>query len=205
MQLVIRAVSMVAVLLAAAPRVAEGQGPARAVGVEAVSSRPQFDYFLSRYRPVASSQEGEEGAVGGRLMWPLEGVPGGWRARTSLGGYLIHAPQDTDLVASWRYGAQADFRLLRAPLAQRVEPIVSLGVGAVTMEESRWEPVRPPMLPATRPHVHTQTHLSLTPGVGLRIRLLPGIGLRGDARQAIDFGDGTRRNVEISGGLSVGS
>ena len=142
--------------------------------------RPEFDYFLSRYQG-----EGEVEAVGARLMWSL--------GRTSVGGYFVHAPEEQAWAGSWRYGAQADLRVTRRPVAGRVDPFLSLGVGASRLLEGRERLLAP-----------ARTHLSVAPGVGLRFRLRPGFGLRGDARQVLDFHDGVKRNLELSGGLSLG-
>ena len=95
-------------------------------------------------------------------------------------------------------------RLADRPIAGRVEPLVSLGVGASRIEEELRAP-----LPLASAHAwtlvgRTRTLLSVAPGVGFRLLVAPGLGIRGDARQVIDFDETPRRNVEISGGVSIG-
>ena len=183
-------------ILLAAPSLLFAQGDVRAqvdgVGV----GGPEFDYFLSRYRAA----DGEAEAVGARLMWSLAPLrrESALLARTSLGGYLVHSPVEQAWAESWRYGAQADVRVTRLPIAGRVDPFLSLGVGASRVLDARDVADRERLLGEPR------THLSVAPGVGLRFRLAPGFGLRGDARQVLDFQDGVRRNLELSGGLSLG-
>jgi hypothetical protein len=140
------------------------------------------------------------GAVGARLMWPLAplSTSSPLLTRASLGGYFVHSPDDEEWTRSWRYGAQADVRVTRLPVAGRVDPLVSLGVGASRMAEAPR-----PTGPEARVS-EARTHLSVAPGVGLRLLVAPGLGLRGDARQVLDFVDGVQRKVELSGGLSIG-
>ena len=190
MRTIIRLVLALAMTLAA-PSLATGQQSARAGVGGQVVLRPELDYFVSRYRAVdAPPQGGEEGAVGARLMWPLS-------TRASFGGYVVHSPDDQNLSSTWRYGAQADVRIVPLPLAGRVDPLVSLGVGASRIEEA---PARAHELRVAEP----RTYLSVAPGLGVRLHLTPGLGLRGDARRVLEFREGVRRNVELSGGLSIG-
>ena len=163
-------------LLLAAPGSLFGQVGART---------PELDYFLSRY-------DADGQAVGARLMWELAPL-----SRTSLGGYLVHSPDEEGWTGSWRYGAQADVRVTRVPVAGRVDPIVSLGVGAIRALDDREPEARGQLF-------ERSTHLSVAPGLGVRFRLAPGFGLRGDARQVLDFREGVERNLELSGGLSLG-
>jgi hypothetical protein len=83
-------------------------------------------------------------------------------------------------------------------VAGRIDPLLSLGVGARREDDGPAAASRAARSPDVR------THLSVAPGVGFRLRLTPGLGLRGDARQVLDFGDGLQRNIELSGGLSMG-
>jgi hypothetical protein len=183
-----------------APSALSGQVAARAAVGGLAAERPEFDYFVSRYRDAGPSAEsGGVGAVGARLMWPLASLSGSpLLTRASLGGYVVHSPEDEELTRSWRYGAQADVRVTRLPVAGRVDPLVSLGVGASRMQQ-------PPAPVGREARVsQTRTYLSVAPGVGLRLLVTPGLGLRGDARQVLDFSEGVQRRVELSGGLSLG-
>jgi hypothetical protein len=182
MRRLVRFVLALAILLAA-PTALLGQ-----VGMRA----PELDYFLSHY-----DAEGE--AVGARLMWSLAPLrrESALLSRASLGGYLVRSPDEQAWTGSWRYGAQADVRVTRLPVAGRFDPFLSLGVGASrTLDTSE---------PEERGRLFERsTRLSLAPGLGVRFRLSPGFGIRGDARQVLDFRDGVERKLELSGGLSLG-
>jgi hypothetical protein len=166
---------------------------------------PTLDYFMGRYR--GASAGGDAGAVGGRLMWSLAPLApaSGWLSRAYVGAYVVHAPDEEDRTEAWRYGAQADLRLSRHPVVGRVEPLLSLGVGASRFDEE----VRAPAplrgdYGDWRWGDRTRTLLSVTPGVAVRVLLAPGFGIRGDARQVLDFDERVHRNLEFSGGLSLG-
>ncbi len=105
----------------------------------------------------------------------------------------------------WHYGVQADLRLTRSPLMGRVDPLLSLGVGAVRVEEPAAGSLLAPVPGALgrSSEVRTTTDPSLVPGVGARVHLLPWLGFRGDVRMLVDFRDGARRDLEIAGGLSI--
>lgn len=210
-------------LLALAPSSVHGQVEG-ARGAEDADGRRYLDYYVSRFRLASSpGGEAEADAVGGRLMWSvaplIRALPGEWESRTLVGGYLTHAPDDTDRMEILRYGAQVDYFVTSAPMGGRVEPLLSLAAGAVRVTESavHWASVPylvldgegeggmrgTPLLRASLPE-RVSTSASVTPGVGARIRLLPGLSFRTDARQVIDFRDGVTANLELSGGISVG-
>jgi hypothetical protein len=192
------------------------------------------DYFLSHNR--LSSNDGEVrtlDGVGGRMMWSLAPLAGSDRgsllARTAAGGYLVHTPGDADGNEMWHYGAQADVRVTIAPLAGRVEPLVSLGLGTVRMDEpGEWVAVTPEIritesaarqaqdvtpMPVVLPALPQQIQVlspprstrqvSVAPGIGARVRLLPGVNIRGDMRVLFDINDHTRRTTELAGGFSM--
>ncbi|HEV2150363.1 MAG TPA: hypothetical protein VGR37_23390 [Longimicrobiaceae bacterium] len=195
-------------LLLAAPVCALSPSPAEAQSrpLETrprMEARPAFEYFVARNRLELGGGAAELDGVGGRLLWPVAGVSAApLFSRTDLGGYLVHSPADGAEPEMWHYGVQADLRLGRAPLARRIDPLLSLGVGAVRVEEPATEALRVPM---RYPVAVTQTRTdpSVVPGLGARLRLLPGLGLRGDVRMVVDFRERTTRNVETSAGVSV--
>lgn len=211
-----------AALLCALPSAAAGQADGPRL-TDPDEGRRYLDYYVSRFRLAEGSGGATEDAVGGRVMWSVAPLlrPGAspWLDRALVGGYLTHSPEDGDRREMWRYGVQVDYIVTPAPLAGRVEPLVSLAAGAVRVTEPgmRWtsvpylipredagEPgVGTPLLTASLPD-RVATRPSVTPGVGARIRILPGLSLRTDARQVIDFHDGTRSDFELSGGISVG-
>jgi hypothetical protein len=156
-----------------------------------------LDYFVSRNRLAqGDGSRTELDAIGGRLTWPLAAVAGRelipLAERVSVGGYLVHTPADAEETSMWHYGVEADFRATDAPLAGRVDPLLSLGVGAVRVEE--------PRSPGAG---NARTSLSMVPGVGARVRLVPRLAFRSDLRMVVDFRERTTRNVELSGGLSL--
>lgn len=204
-------ISLIASLAGFVPTPGEAQSPS-----QRPSYRPQngsFEYFVARSRlTLGAGSAAELDGIGGRILWslaPLAGErSGAVLSRLALGPYLVHTPEDREDVEMWHYGVQADVLLARAPLAGRVDPLLSLGVGAVRVEEplENVEPV-PPLLRrpdlAVDPFERTRTDLSLVPGVGARMGLLPGLDFRGDVRMVIDFRERTRRNLEVSAGLSL--
>ena len=191
-------------------------------------SRLSVEGFFTRYRLTADRGGGrlKHQAIGGRIMWALaprtDADRGTVAARTSVGGFIIHTPEpETDLRTS-HYGAQLDFQVLRTPLADRIDPLLSLGVGAFRTEGSD---VRVTQLPGTLipPLVdgrlvagdregrvmgvdlvrRSTTSLALTPGVGVSVGVAPGFALRGDVRDALVFRAGVRHHIEVSAGLRV--
>jgi len=168
-----------------------------------VEARPSFEYFVARSRLERGGTASRLDGVGGRVLWPL-GTTGPLLSRMAVGGYLTHADEAGAEPDMWHYGVQADLRLSPSPLAGRVEPLLSLGVGAVRVEEpvARSLLARPEALDRL-PAVRARTDPSLVPGVGARLRLLPWLGFRGDVRMLVDFRDGARRDLEVAGGLSI--
>lgn len=205
-------------LLAVIATPALGQAPASPAGEE--SELRYFDYFVSRYGGAGMEDERRD-AVGGRVMWSLSPFSGALATpvfgRAALGGYFVHSRDDRERDEEWRFGTQADVRLMTEPLLGRVDPIVSLGVGAVRHKEPTRRQagstdggivdLRPPLAPLS---IHdtvtpgrTFTALSVTPGLGARVRLVPGLDLRSDARQVIDFHEELERRLEVSAGISI--
>lgn len=163
-------------------------------------SRPAFDYFVSRFQGIGEgSAEKVRDAVGGRLMWRLT-------PRAALGGYLVHAPAIRGGEEAWRYGAQADLRVADLEIGTRVQPILSLGIGALHEQVPlvRPVPVPPGRTETAELDMFQRMTLSVAPGLGVRIWLMPGLALRGDARRVIDMDDSNRRHFEFSGGFSLG-
>lgn len=169
-----------------------------------VEARPSFEYFVARNRLERGGTASELDGVGGRVLWPL--LAGGpLLSRMAVGGYLSRAEEAGEEPDMWHYGVQADLRLTRSPLLGRVDPLLSLGVGAVRVEEPAAGSLLAPVPGALgrSPEVRTTTDPSLVPGVGARVHLLPWLSFRGDVRMLMDFRDGARRDLEIAGGLSI--
>lgn len=225
-------VSTIVALLGIAPVHAHAQA-ATSGASRAATGQWFVDYFLSHNR--VNSEDGASrtlDGVGGRMMWSLAPLAGSSRSsfltRTAAGGYLVHTPGDADGQEMWHYGAQADVRMTSAPVAGRVEPLISLGLGAVRVDEpGEWIAVTPetriaepaprqtadltpmPVVLPALPQVQVlspprvTTRVSVAPGIGARVRLLPGINIRGDMRVLFDVDDHTRRTTEFAGGLSM--
>ena len=202
--------------------------------VDRTAGRLSLEAFITQYR-----LEGDRGgdrlahhAIGGRIMWSLaprtDPTRGTLATRTSLGGFIIHTPESQTELRTSHYGAQADVRMLRSPLAGRLDPMVSLGVGAFRTEGARVQFTRvpgtsiltladrQPVAEFPREHFtdadivtdveivrHSTTSLAVTPGLGARVAVAPGFAVRGDIRDVLVFRAGVRHNVEVSAGFSL--
>ncbi|HEX2190775.1 MAG TPA: hypothetical protein VHG51_17840 [Longimicrobiaceae bacterium] len=195
---------LVVTLLIAAPALLPAPAGAQAPPeLPRLETRPSFEYFVARNRLDRGGAASELDGVGGRVLWPLAAMDP-LLSRVAVGGYLVHSARDGEDPDMWHYGVQADLRLSRSAFAGRVDPLVSLGVGAVRVKEpgtGEWiAPLRDPLAAST---ARVRTDPSLVPGIGARIHLLPGVGLRGDARMVVDFRDRASRSLEFSGGISI--
>ena len=203
---------------------AQGLPPTR-VGTSA--GRLTVEGYISQNRFDGGTRDDRlllEG-VGGRVLWSLapvqDALRGSFASRLSIGGFYTHAPATSTRLESRHFGIEADLRTFAGPLFNRVDPIVSLGIGAFRTEtkalRTEMSPYGPTVwiaddpaggLPAVRPleliaPSRTTTRLAITPGVGARLFLTPGLALRGDVRDVVLLGPGRRHNVEIAGGMSV--
>lgn len=102
-------------------------------------ARLSVDYFLSHHQLALTPGDRQSlDGVGGRIMWPLAALPGAWYhpllARTSIGAYVVRAGEGSEHRGVWDYGAQTDVRLTRGLFAGWVDPVVSLGIGAIRRE-----------------------------------------------------------------------
>lgn len=186
------------------------------------ADRPRaLEYFVARNRMTLGTGTTKLDGFGGRVMWSLASTPAPLGSRAWLGGYVVHTPEEENDAAMWHYGVQTDLNLTRNRVAGRVDPLVSLGLGAVRVAE----PVKR-LVPSPRPLVEltpdgrtselaprttavpgreleARTSLSVVPGIGARMRLVPGLDFRGDVRMLIDFRSRTTHNLEVSGGISI--
>jgi hypothetical protein len=175
------------------------------------------------HRSVAGSPA-RLAAVGARLLVPVEQLAAAaprWLAeRVDVGAFLSTAATDARTLAARHYGAQADVRLTSRPLAGRIEPLASLGIGGfrARLEEPRvarplgaacLAPADPGAAPGARclalgqpeqaPAVES---FALSPALGARLTLVPGVALRVEARDLVVHRDGPRHNLELALGLS---
>ncbi|HEV2132005.1 MAG TPA: hypothetical protein VGR27_12915 [Longimicrobiaceae bacterium] len=210
--------SYVIATLAAAALLVSASGAAAQVHADRhanyTDAARSVDLFLSQHRLTLDGERWDASGAGGRVLWslaPLARSTGlSLLDRAAAGGYLVHSLGSIERREVWHYGVQADVRVAPIPLG-RVDPIVSLGIGAVRAEA----PIRPVLLAPERSVVRegdapregiiseqVVTSLSFTPGIGARVRVLPGLALRGDLRSLIDLRD-ERRHLELSGGISA--
>jgi hypothetical protein len=180
-----------------APRFAEdldGAAPVRAV-----------EGFLTRYR--LDTDRGNRLAVdgvGGRLVWTSGAAltdPTGLAARTSLGVFGVFLPEQNRLGFSMLHaGAELGMRPLATPLLARVEPTISLGIGALRTHVAERSLSRADALAlADRSNVA----LALSPGAGARVALVPGLDLRGDVRDVVTLRNGVRHHAAWGIGLGM--
>lgn len=160
-----------------------------------------LDYFVSQWW-TADRAERQSAAVGGRVMWALPSpavspqLPLG---RAYVGGYVMRLRHEEESREAWHYGTQADLSVSRSPLFGRVEPLVSLSVGALRTTGA------PDPLFAAEQQIAGETVLTVAPGIGARIRLMPRLEIRSDVRRLQELGDDPRGYFEMAGGLSLGA
>jgi hypothetical protein len=158
--------------------------------------------FLTSYQLEALADDRRALTGGGlRVLFgaaPITGIDNALVQRTSVGGYVIYTPTSANL-RTWHFGGQLDFRPIAAPVGGLIEPILSLGAGALRVDT----PQEAAVLGTDGELTVSETFATLVPGVGARIRLGRGIGVRTDLRDVMVFGQSTTHNWELSGGLSL--
>ena len=138
--------------------------------------------------------------TGARVMWqlPAEQDAKSLRSRTSVGLAAAYSRQRIGPTVTTHYlGGEADVELLPEPIAGRLSPFVSLGVGALRTDSTV------PALVNPRGHDRMTVSLALSPGAGMRLGLGRGLGIRADVRDVVTFHDGTRHNPAFGVGLSL--
>jgi len=198
----------------------------RSLSVEpAPQPAPVLEGYVARSRldPDVAGTRARVDGLGARLLVPVDQIAGpeapALSRRLLAGGFFTSAPGDGRGVAARHYGAQVDLRLTERPLAGRLEPLVSLGVGQF---RARLEPdglpaaavcLRPVdlaeagraarCLPAAGDRsASASTALALSPSAGVRLGLLPGLAIRADARDVVVYRGAPRHNPELAVGLS---
>lgn len=212
---------------------------ALALGLTAPAAEPQYatrdrvpatgrvtleGFFSRQHLRTDRGERASLDGIGGRFLWSLTppGVPGSrsLAERTAVGAFVISTPDDIGTrLRSWHYGVEAHVRLLTTPLAERVDPIFSLGLGALRTRSvstvllgaphvvlpaedashATWPTARPLFVAIPR----RSTDATITPGIGGRLLLSPDMAFRVDLRDAIVLRGGARHNVEVVGGMSV--
>jgi hypothetical protein len=177
----------------------------------------------SQLHPTVAGPQARLEAVGARLLLPVEqfaaDAPRWLAERVAVGGFLSSAATEDRNVAARHYGAQADLRLTRRPVAGRLEPLASLGIGAFRARREAPSPQPLNAVCLTAPADATVKGVrclslrrpdgsvpgesfALSPALGARLALVPGLALRLDARDLIVYQDGPRHNRELVLGLS---
>jgi len=195
--------------LGAAPAGAQALGPQR----QFLAVEPYYEYTRLDVGMNDASATANISGVGGRL-W-INGAPFHFPRNSAIALFMTYAPSRsqsapqqfpakpiTSGFSLLQYGAQVDQFFVRRPLGGVLDPFVSLGVGTFRyrFDESI------PIVGGT-----TETHLSLSPGFGVRIPIPNRLELRGDVRDMFlingrtntDGSQQTTSNVVIQGGLGL--
>ena len=183
------------------------------------TGRLVVDGYVSRYRLALPDARTRLDGMGGRVMWALAPTRGPRRERLAehlaIGAFVARTPVDGVAnggeVRTTVYGAQVDVRPLRAPIGGMIEPVLSLGAGAMSVRRSMPGPwtvgdgimLFPRDVPSISIPAATEgrsTHAMLAPAVGLLIAPRPNFALRLDVRQ---LRSRRERAVEIATGVSL--
>jgi hypothetical protein len=175
-------------------------------GVQTVQlARPAFEPFYTRIRFDSDRGRMNAEGVGARFMWrgsslfePTSPLAG----HLDLGVFGSYTPKRTFFskldAATYHVGLAADVRPFSAPLAGRVDPFASLGLGVLSTRVSRG------LSPAPSPLFRDSgSAITLAPGVGARLLLSSYLGVQGDVRDVVAFNEGARHNPAFSAGVSL--
>jgi hypothetical protein len=172
---------------------------------------PALDMDYTQIRFDAGDRKLGASGVGARLMWqPFATTDGSGASRldrTAVGLFATYTPEHTfasDVAfRSLGLGAELDLRPLAAPIASRVDPYVTLGLGA--MHTGVRHAVSSPAPPLLR---RSATDFTTLYGLGAEARLAPRLELQGDVKDLVTFGSDavrstldTRHNLAFSAGF----
>ena len=193
------------------------------LGAQGYHTRTVVEGYVGQAR-LESGLLGDDARLtgaGARLLVPLAAFSATMEhpiaRRLAVGGFVTSTSADDDRVRARHVGVQADLSLTDRWLAGRVEPLVSLGVGAFRARRLATDglPVGTlclrPAVPdgagcdAARAAPETPVRRrapTVTPGLGARIALLPGLALRADVRDVIVYDGPPRHGAEVAVGVS---
>ena len=181
------------------------------------TGRLTVDGYVSRYRLALPNARTRLDGMGGRIMWALAPTLGAKRERLAehlaVGVFAAATPGDgvanRGEVRTALYGLQLDARPLPAPVGRMLEPVVSLGIGALQVRQTtpgRWIlrdgmtlvphdlPIAPPP-PAVQ---ERRTNVVLAPAIGVLLSPRADFALRFDARRLVN-----RNATELATGISL--
>jgi hypothetical protein len=171
---------------------------------------PTLETEYTRIRFDAGGRKLSANGIGARLMWQPFATTDGPSSpleRTAVGVFATYTPEHTfsSDVAFHSIGAGAalDVRPLAAPIASRLDPYVTLGLGALhTGVRHASIPLAPPLFR------RSTTAFTTMYGVGAQALLTSRLGLQGDVRDLVTFGSDamratvdSRHNLAFSAGL----
>ena len=204
-----RAAALAAALAScsALPIPVAAQHPARPTTLEPYVSR-------ARLAPAVVGEPARVRGVGARLLYRVAAGP--LADRLHVGGFVTHTPADGAALSTTQAGAVADLRLTRRAIGGRVEPLLSLGVGAFRARHGGAAAVplcfrpldapgaRPSCAPLPAPRGETGTRPALSPALGARVAVLPGLAFRADARDLVVYRGGRPTHTfELTTGVSL--
>jgi hypothetical protein len=205
--------------LAAAALLGASLGASRA-GAQALGPQRQFlaiePYYEHTRLDVGMNDVSATTSLNGygARLW-INGAPFHFPLNSSIALFMTYAPSRSQSgpqqfpagpissgFSVLHYGAQIDQFFVRRPFAGFLDPFVSLGVG-------RFRYGFDPSIPIVGGS--TESHLSLSPGIGLRIPIPNRLEIRGDVRDMfllngrtdIDGTQKTTSNLVIQGGLGL--
>ena len=189
----------------------------RGTVVEAYLARAVLD-------PAVAGDRARVEGIGARVLIPLPSLTDralpGLLSRSSVGAFLTSIPERERGVEARHFGVQADVRPAAAPLAGRIEPLLSLGAGSFSGRIASSTRTLPaplclelhdaPVALAAQPCLRAlpgrgelvRNLFALSPAAGVRLGVLPGLAVRAEVRDVIVHHGTARHNVEFLAGLS---
>lgn len=177
--------------------------------LDGVKQGPAVESFLTELHMAGEGHRRSAAGLGARVMWNAASLldrSSSLASQTELGLYGTYVPNQgvygADTFTAYRFGVAGDVRLLSRPLADRLDPFLSLGTGlwhsATTISAINVSPL-------LRKHVTTLrqsvTAMEVTPGAGLRVpvgaaavqaAVYDGTLLRSPTHHAVTLGLGLR-------------
>jgi hypothetical protein len=195
--------------LALAPLASSAQPSARPAAVESPGAPLMLEQYLSRAEldPAIVGTPASLGGAGARLLRPLGTADAGDPGRLALGAFATYARHGDRGLTAWHYGAQADLRLASQPLIGRIDPLLSLGVGALRTSHASGCGTAAaanacgPQTSSGR--ARSETAAAVSPALGLRVALLPGLAVRSEVRDVIVYRGAPRHSLELATGVSL--